>query len=101
MYFQEGMKNKMSKLIVVDGNSIANRAFYGIMGGKMLQTADGTYTYEQNIHYKLVEGSKDILIVLTGILKETKIIVNSEEGFGKAKQSGKVSPSNTLELTVN
>lgn len=34
----------MSKLIVVDGNSIVNRAFYGIMGGKMLQTADGTYT---------------------------------------------------------
>lgn len=66
-----------------------------------LTTADGTYTYEQNIHYKLVEGPKDILIVLTGILKETKIIVNSEEGFGKAKQSGKVSPSNTLELTVN
>ena len=66
-----------------------------------LTTADGTYTYEQNIHYKLVEGPKDILIVLTGILKETKIIVNSEEGFGKAKQSGKVSPPNTLELTVN
>ena len=34
----------MSKLIVVDGNSIVNRAFYGIMGSKMLQTADGTYT---------------------------------------------------------
>ena len=33
-----------SKLIVVDGNSIVNRAFYGIMGNKMLQTADGTYT---------------------------------------------------------
>ncbi len=34
----------MPKLIVVDGNSIVNRAFYGIMGNKMLQTADGTYT---------------------------------------------------------
>ena len=34
----------MSKLIVVDGNSIVNRAFYGIMGSKMLQTADRTYT---------------------------------------------------------
>ncbi len=34
----------MKKLIVVDGNSIVNRAFYGIMGSKMLQTADGTYT---------------------------------------------------------
>ncbi len=34
----------MEKLIVIDGNSILNRAFYGIMGNKMLQTADGTYT---------------------------------------------------------
>lgn len=34
----------MAKLIVVDGNSIVNRAFYGIMGNRMLQTADGTYT---------------------------------------------------------
>lgn len=34
----------MKKLIVIDGNSILNRAFYGIMGNKMLQTADGTYT---------------------------------------------------------
>ena len=31
----------MSKLIVIDGNSIVNRAFYGIMGSRMLQTADG------------------------------------------------------------
>ena len=34
----------MSKLVVIDGNSILNRAFYGIMSSKMLQTADGTYT---------------------------------------------------------
>lgn len=34
----------MSRLLVVDGNSIMNRAFYGIMGSKMLMTADGTYT---------------------------------------------------------
>lgn len=34
----------MKKLVVIDGNSIVNRAFYGIMGSKMLQTADGTYT---------------------------------------------------------
>ncbi len=34
----------MEKLLVVDGNSIVNRAFYGIMGNKMLQTADGIYT---------------------------------------------------------
>ena len=30
--------------MVIDGNSIVNRAFYGIMGSRMLQTADGTYT---------------------------------------------------------
>lgn len=34
----------MKKLVVIDGNSILNRAFYGIMGSKMLMTADGTYT---------------------------------------------------------
>lgn len=34
----------MSRLILVDGNSIMNRAFYGIMGSKMLMTEDGIYT---------------------------------------------------------
>lgn len=34
----------MSRLLIVDGNSIMNRAFYGIMGSKMLTTKDGTYT---------------------------------------------------------
>ena len=34
----------MKKLVVIDGNSIVNRAFYGIMGSRMLQTADGTFT---------------------------------------------------------
>lgn len=34
----------MKKLVLIDGNSIINRAFYGIMGNKMLMTEDGTYT---------------------------------------------------------
>ena len=34
----------MGKLVLVDGNSILNRAFYGIMGNKMLTTKDGTPT---------------------------------------------------------
>lgn len=34
----------MSRLVLVDGNSIMNRAFYGIMSTKMLTTSDGTYT---------------------------------------------------------
>ena len=34
----------MNKILLIDGNSILNRAFYGIMGSKMLMTDDGTYT---------------------------------------------------------
>ena len=34
----------MDKLVLIDGNSIMNRAFYGIMGSKMLTTEDGKYT---------------------------------------------------------
>lgn len=34
----------MSRLLLIDGNSILNRAFYGIMSSKMLTTKDGTYT---------------------------------------------------------
>ncbi len=34
----------MKKLVAIDGNSIINRAFYGIMGSKMLMTSDGKYT---------------------------------------------------------
>ena len=38
------MGKKLEKFIIIDGNSILNRAFYGIMGNKMLMTPDGTYT---------------------------------------------------------
>ena len=34
----------MEKVLLIDGNSIMNRAFYGIMGNKMLTTKDGHYT---------------------------------------------------------
>ena len=34
----------MGKFVLVDGNSIMNRAFYGIMGSKMLTTKDGKNT---------------------------------------------------------
>jgi len=33
-------RRKMDKLVLIDGNSIINRAFYGIMGNKMLMTED-------------------------------------------------------------
>ena len=34
----------MEKILLIDGNSIMNRAFYGIMSSKMLTTEDGKYT---------------------------------------------------------
>lgn len=34
----------MKKLLLIDGNSIMNRAFYGIMGSKVLTSDDGKYT---------------------------------------------------------
>ena len=34
----------MPKVVLIDGNSILNRAFYGIMGSNMLKTEDGMYT---------------------------------------------------------
>ena len=34
----------MKKIVLIDGNSIMNRAFYGIMSSKMLMTKEGTYT---------------------------------------------------------
>ena len=33
-----------NRLLIIDGNSIMNRAFYGIMSSKALMSADGTYT---------------------------------------------------------
>lgn len=30
----------MGRLLLIDGNSILNRAFYGIMGNKMLMTEE-------------------------------------------------------------
>ena len=67
----------MEKLVVIDGNSILNRAFYGIMGNKMLQTADGTYTNAVYgflaILFKLLEDENpDYLAVAFDVKHPTK-----------------------------
>ena len=63
----------MDKLVVIDGNSILNRAFYGIMGSKMLQTADGTYTNAVygflTIMFKLIEDLNPKYMVVAFDLK--------------------------------
>ena len=67
----------MKKLAVIDGNSILNRAFYGIMSSKMLQTADGTYTNAVygflSILFKLEEDlNLDYLAVAFDVKHPTK-----------------------------
>ena len=52
----------MEKLVLIDGNSIMNRAFYGIMGSKMLTSKDGKYTNAiygfLAIMFKIIEDLK-------------------------------------------
>ena len=63
----------MSKLLLIDGNSIINRAFYGIMGNKMLMTEDGTYTNAVygflSILFKELEDIKPEYLVVAFDLK--------------------------------
>ncbi len=65
------------KLVVIDGNSILNRAFYGIMGSKMLMTEDGTYTNAVYgflaIMFKMLDEEKpDYLAVAFDLKAPTK-----------------------------
>ena len=63
----------MSKLVLIDGNSIMNRAFYGIMGSKMLTTKDGKYTNAiygfLAILFKILEDIKPQYIAVAFDLK--------------------------------
>ena len=68
---------KMSKILLIDGNSILNRAFYGIMSTKMLMTKDGTYTNAiygfLAIMFKVMdEISPDYLMVTFDLKTETE-----------------------------
>ena len=63
----------MGNLVLIDGNSILNRAFYGTMATKMLMTEDGTYTNAiygfLNIMFKIIEDIKPEYMVVTFDLK--------------------------------
>ena len=58
----------MDKLVLIDGNSIMNRAFYGIMGSKMLTTKDGKYT-------NAVYGFLAILFKLLEVINPNYLVV--------------------------
>ena len=81
----------MDKLVLVDGNSIMNRAFYGIMGSRMLTTKDGKYTNAVYgflaILFKLLEDIKPQYLVVAFDLKAPTARHKLYEGY-KANRKG-------------
>ena len=81
----------MSKLVLIDGNSILNRAFYGIMGSKMLTTKDGKYTNAVYgflaILFKVLDDIKPDYIAVAFDLKAPTARHKMYEGY-KANRKG-------------
>lgn len=81
----------LDKLVLVDGNSIMNRAFYGIMGSKMLTTKDGKYTNAVYgflaILFKLLEEVNPEYLVVAFDLKAPTARHKLYEGY-KATRKG-------------
>lgn len=61
-HWEFGGKMSAEKLMLIDGNSIINRAFYGLKGPALLATSEGLYTNAVygfiNILYKFLEEEK-------------------------------------------
>ena len=81
----------MNNLVLIDGNSIMNRAFYGIMGNKMLTTKDGKYTNAVYgflaILFKLIEDTNPEYMVVAFDLKAPTARHKLYEGY-KANRKG-------------
>ena len=81
----------MEKLVLIDGNSIMNRAFYGIMGSKALTTKDGTYTNAVYgflaILFKLIEEENPDYMAVSFDLKAPTARHKMYEGY-KANRKG-------------
>ena len=81
----------MEKIVLIDGNSILNRAFYGIMGSKMLMTADGKYTNAVYgflaILFKVLEDIKPEYLMIAFDLKAPTARHLKYEGY-KANRKG-------------
>ena len=81
----------MDKLVLIDGNSIMNRSFYGIMGSKMLTTKDGKYTNAVYgflaILFKLLEDINPNYLVVAFDLKAPTARHKLYEGY-KANRHG-------------
>ncbi len=81
----------MEKIVLVDGNSILNRAFYGIMGSKMLMTPDGKYTNAiygfLAILFKVLDDIKPEYLMVAFDLKAPTARHKMYEGY-KANRKG-------------
>lgn len=81
----------MKKLVAIDGNSIMNRAFYGIMNSKLLMTTDGTYTNAVygflSILLRLLNDEKPDYICVTFDLKAPTFRHKMYDGY-KATRKG-------------
>ena len=81
----------MGKLLLIDGNSIANRAFYGIMGSKMLTAKDGRYTNAVYgflaIMFKILDDLKPDYMAVSFDLKAPTARHKMYEGY-KANRHG-------------
>ena len=81
----------MKKIVLIDGNSILNRAFYGIMGNKMLMTPDGKYTNAVYgflaILFKVLEDIEPEYLMVTFDLKAPTARHKMYDGY-KATRKG-------------
>ena len=81
----------MDKFVLIDGNSIMNRAFYGIMGSRMLTTKDGKYTNAVYgflaIMFKIIEDVKPKYMAVAFDLKAPTARHKMYEGY-KANRKG-------------
>ena len=81
----------MDNFVLIDGNSIMNRAFYGIMGSKMLTTRDGKYTNAVYgflaILFKLIEDTNPQYMAVAFDLKAPTARHKLYEGY-KANRKG-------------
>lgn len=81
----------LEKLMIIDGNSILNRAFYGLSGKQLLSTKDGLYTNAifgfLNIMQKYLEEEKPQYMCIAFDLKAPTFRHEQYEGY-KANRKG-------------
>ena len=90
------------KLMLIDGNSILNRAFYGLQGKNLLATTDGLYTNGifgfVNILSKFLDEEKPQYLAVAFDLKAPTFRHKEFAGY-KAKRKG-MPPELAMQMPV-